>query len=256
VSRRGSPPAGYLRLELPHAAAVVRIEHVGAVRTALTEPTARTLHAWAAAVPHARPFRGRGIAWAAPLPGGAASVVVRHNRHGGLLASLTGDRFLAPTRAPYELETALRLAAAGVATPEVIAYAVYPAGPLLARSDLATREVTGARDLGDVLTASDTGTAARQAALDAISGLLDALFRAGARHHDLNVKNVLLAGDPLQPHALVLDVDRVTFHRPNDIALRIANNSRLMRSIDKYERLHGVRMERGELDSLNRKLKD
>jgi hypothetical protein len=250
VIRRGAPPAGYLRLDLPHASAVARIEHLGAVRSALTEPTMRTLHGWAASVPNARPFRGRGIAWAAPLPGGAASVVVRHNRHGGMLAPLTGDRFLAPTRAPYELDVALRLAAAGVETPEVIAYVIYPAGPLLARSDVATREVTGARDLGDVLTASDTGKAERQAALDATSRLCDALFHAGARHHDLNVKNVLLAGDPLRPHALVLDVDRVTFHRPNDIALRIANNSRLMRSIAKYERLHGVRMERGELDSL------
>jgi 3-deoxy-D-manno-octulosonic acid kinase len=47
-------------------------------------------------------------------------VVVRHAWHGGLLAPLTRDLFAPPTRAPHELRVALRLADAGVPTPEVV----------------------------------------------------------------------------------------------------------------------------------------
>src|SRR5439155_892053 len=58
----------------------------------------------------ARPLEGRGIAYAIALPVSGTRAVVRHNRHGGLLAPVTRDLFLPPTRAPYELSTAMRLA--------------------------------------------------------------------------------------------------------------------------------------------------
>jgi 3-deoxy-D-manno-octulosonic acid kinase len=114
-----------------------------AVRTALKSGT---LYEYAAQHEEARSLSGRGVVYAAPLPNGDR-VVVRHNRHGGLLAPLTGDRFLSPTRAPYELEASLQLIANGVPTPEIIAYAVYRAGPLLRRSDVASREIRDSADL-------------------------------------------------------------------------------------------------------------
>src|SRR5690606_16154026 len=150
---------------------------------------AQTLHAWAAHQPARRALHGRGVAWAVALPGGT-NVVVRHSRHGGALAGLTGDRFLAPTRAPHELSVSLWLQSSGVHTPTMIAYATYPAGPLLRRSDVVTAEVPGARDLGSVCM---EGGAELDAALDSTGILLDSLARAGAHHPDLNVKNVLLA---------------------------------------------------------------
>lgn len=250
--RRGAPPDGYLRLDLPHASAVVRAEHAMALRHLLGAGAGTTLHDWAASTPDARPLRGRGVAWSAALPGGAGRLVVRHNRHGGLLAGLTGDRFLAPTRAPYELDVALRLAAAGVETPEVIAYVLYPASPfgVLARSDVATREVPRAHDLGAVLTTLAADDPVRRAAIGASAALVNALSRAGARHHDLNVKNVLLTGTADDPRALVLDVDRVTFHRPGDRRVQAANVARLLRSIRKYERLRGVAITPEEISIL------
>jgi len=243
-----------VRLDIPHATAIVRAEHATALRHVLTAGAATTLHAWAASTPDARPLSGRGVAWSAVLPGGGGRMVVRHNRHGGLLAGLTGDRFLAPTRAPYELGVALRLAAAGIETPEVLAYVVYPASPLgmLARSDVATLEVPNARDLGAVLTAPDVEAPSRVAAIAAAARLVDALSVAGARHHDLNVKNVLLTGTAEDPRALVLDVDRVTFHRPGDRRVRAANLARLLRSIRKYERAHGIALHPDELTLLQR----
>src|SRR5208337_2439154 len=128
----------------------------------------------------------RTTAWATALPNGV-EVVVRHSRHGGALAALTGDLFLAPTRAPVELATALRLAHAGVPTPEVVAYAVYPAFGPLARADVATRALHGA-DFPEAWRTAVRGVE-RTSLLAALAALLRALRAAGALHRDLNLKN-------------------------------------------------------------------
>lgn len=218
---------------------------MGAVRAALRSGT---LYAYAAAQEEARPLVGRGIAYAAPLPDGAA-VVVRHSKHGGLLASLTGDLFLRPTRAPYELEVALRLAGAGVPTPAIVAYAVYPVGPLFRRSDVASLEIADSTDLAAVLKLGSH--AERRAALDATATLIGELTRCGARHHDLNVKNVLLApsaaGDTRQLTAYVLDVDRVEFGAPGDARITERNLQRFARSARKWRDLHGARVDEADL---------
>jgi hypothetical protein len=173
-----------------------------------------TLHAWAAATRQARPLRGRDTAYATVLAD--IPVVVRHSRHGGLLAPITRDLFLAPTRAPHELDVSLRLGAAGVPTPEVVAYATYAVMPGVRRADVVTREIAG-REL--------------DSAEDA-EGLLAALSRAGAVHPDLNMRNVLVDGAT----AYVLDVDRVYFLAPGDRRVGERNRSRLMRSARKLGR--------------------
>lgn len=184
------------------------------------------------------------------LPDGQTRVVVRHSRHGGLLAPLTGDRFLPPTRAPHELSTALRLAGAGVPTPEVIAYATYRAGAVFRRSDVATREVVGGRNLGEVL-GSAAAAGDRSAALSATAALLRSLASAGARHPDLNVGNVLIvAADGGSCHALVLDVDRVVFGAPGDLRLAAANVRRLVRSARKLRALGRLAIADEELSAL------
>jgi 3-deoxy-D-manno-octulosonic acid kinase len=223
-------PAGYTRFLQGGADVVALGACAEAVRRALG---ARSLYDYAASHPGRRELRGRGVAYAVPLPDGETRVVVRHSRHGGLLAPVTGDRFFPPTRAPHELRAALRLAEAHVATPEVIAYATYPAGAVFRRSDVATREVVGGRDLGDVLARAADGEA-RSEALRATAGLLRALERAGARHPDLNVTNVLIvATDGLPARALVLDVDRVVFGERGDARIGAANVRRLLRSARK-----------------------
>jgi 3-deoxy-D-manno-octulosonic acid kinase len=181
-----------------------------------------TLYAAAAATPGRREYTGRAPAYGIAL--GDTRVVVRHSRHGGLLAPLTGDLFLPPTRAAREREVATRLAEAGVPTPEVLAYAIYRAGPLVRRADVVTREIEGARDL-----------AAHPATLDAkaaVQALLRALERATAVHPDLNAKNILLADREGVLTAYVIDVDRVVF-RSSARGVDQANRSRLRRSIAK-----------------------
>jgi Lipopolysaccharide kinase (Kdo/WaaP) family len=237
-----SSPEGYEQVALGAALVVARKEQLEAVRSVLTSGT---LYEYAARHPQARPLAGRGIAYAVPLPSGVP-VVVRHNRHGGLLAPITGDRFLAPTRAPRELATALRLTACGVPTPEIVAYVVYRAGPLLRRSDVASREVPDSADLAAVLTGGSA--AERRAALAAATSLIALLCSCGARHHDLNVKNVLLAPrGGAAPTAYVLDVDRVEFGRPRDSRVTEGNLERFMRSARKWRALHDARVDETEL---------
>ena len=245
-SSAANGPEGYDRGHVRGTTLVARRAHFEAVRTALKSGT---LYDYAAQHEEARSLSGRGIAYAVPLPNGER-VVVRHNRHGGLFAPLTGDRFLPPTRAPYELATSLRLTAYGVATPEIVAYAVYRAGPLLRRSDVASREVRDSSDLATILTTGDAGE--RRAALGASAALIGLLSACGARHHDLNVKNVLLSraptpGGAIQLTAHVLDVDRVEFGRPGDSRITEGNLDRFMRSAQKWRDLHGARVDEADL---------
>ena len=237
-------PPGYERLLQTHAVAVARSDAITAIRQALvgSDGTRNTLHEFAARAPESRALRGRGTAWATRLPGGTR-VVVRHNQHGGLFAPLTGDRFLAPTRAPHELAVSLTLRAKEIATPEVVAYVLYPPGGIFQRSDVATAEIEGGRDLADVLERTTGG--ARDLALRATGTLVGALSGAGARHHDLNAKNVLIAAGV----AYVLDVDRVTLdHRPES-ALEL-NLARLTRSLHKWRAQFGVNVTEAEIASV------
>ncbi len=241
-------PSGFVAFAVGNVHVVSADQFADAIRAAL-ESRSETLHEYARRHPKAKPLAGRGVAYAAPLPLGATRVVVRHNRHGGLLAGLTRDLFLPPTRAPLELDASLRLVRAGVPTPEFVAYATYPARLGFRRADVATREVAGGFDFSDVLTRPDASLRAR--AWTAIADLLRRLASAGARHHDLNVKNVLLheRGNALE--ALVLDVDRVTFESGGGDVMA-ANVARLTRSARKWRERHGASVDESELAILAR----
>ena len=241
---RVPPPSGYRRFLIRGAEVVSRSDVLDAVRTALASGS---LYDYASHHPKARALSGRAVAYAVPLPGNNFRVVVRHNRHGGLFGPVTGDVFLAPTRAPYELDVSLRLERLGVPTPQVLAYAIYQAGAILRRSDVLTREVPHSRDLSDILVRSDERT--RAAALTATAKLVGKLASVGARHHGLNVKNVLLATDASgELSAMILDVDRVTFHAPGDVTILERNLERFVRSARKWRDRNGATISDAELD--------
>lgn len=246
------PPAGYTRVDEPGTIIVARTDIADAVLAAYRAAPrdSPTLHGFASHAPEARPFQGREIAYALTLPGSAMSIVVRHNSHGGALRGLTGDLFLGSTRAPRELATALALKELGVPTTAVLAYAIYAAGPGMARSDVVTEEIPEAQDLGEILLRTDPGTDERRKMWGATSRLLRRLSTAGVRHHDLNVKNILLRSmrENLTV-AYALDVDRVEF----DCTRRDAyagNRSRLRRSIEKWSQTRGARISNSEVSFL------
>lgn len=234
-------PEGYEIAVTGGTKLVVRRGELDAVRRALASGS---LYEYAARHPDARSLAGRGVAYAVPLPNGTR-VVVRHNRHGGLLAPLTGDLFLPPTRAPYELAIAQRLTANGVPTPEIVAYAMYSAGPLLRRADVASREIANSADLALILTQS--AKSERLLALEATARLIGLLSGCGARHHDLNIKNVLLARSSPGFTAYVLDVDRVELGRAGDSRITEHNLDRFMRSARKWRALYEARVDEAEL---------
>lgn len=220
-------------------------EIVPALEAALmtTDPATRrpftTVYAWAASQDDRITFAGRGLAYGVTLPGMKLRAVVRHNRHGGLFAPLTSDLFWGRTRAPHEMRLARALAAHGIPTPRVLAYVRYRAGGGFARVDLLTELVPNARDLSHVLTQDDP--VEREEALAATARLVGSLSAAGARHADLNVKNVLLAFGAEEPKAYVLDVDRVTMGVRPARALEL-NLARLCRSARKWRDRLGAKV--------------
>lgn len=248
--RRDALPAGFVRVTGRRCAAIVREEHAADARALLAEGMP---HQAAARDLAARTLSGRGAAYAIALPVSGVRAVVRHNRHGGLLASVRRDLFVAPTRAPHELRTALRLASAGVRTPSVLMYAIERVAPALRRADVVTREVTDSSDLAAYMLPG-VDARARADAWAATRELVRSLGVAGARHHDLNVKNVLLSRDVPGGvlHAWVLDVDRVEFAHPGDPAVHAANVARLLRSARKWRDERGAEFDEHELQELER----
>ena len=239
-------PAGYERIELGESVVVARVSAVAGFRTALS--AAPTLHAWAATVPGAEPFQGRATAWGVRLPGTAIDVVVRHARRGGFLATLRGDRFVWPGRAPWELEASLRLQQAGVRTADVVGFVLYPAGPGFCRCDVATRRLPIGAEFPKAW--REAGAADREAQLVAVGTLLRDLRAAGARHADLNAKNLYVAREGARWHAWVLDIDRVSFHTPDDPDVGEQNLARLDRSLRKLRERHALEVDDAALARL------
>lgn len=237
-------PSGYDRLLVGHAVAVARADVSADIRATLlsADGTRSTMHEYAARQPEARALPGRQAAYSILLPRTRMRVVVRHNAHGGLFARLTGDRFLAPTRAPRELEISLELDRLGIPTAEVLAYALYPPGGVVQRADVATREIAGSRDLAHILVSSADE---RAAALQATANLIAQLSRAGAWHEDLNARNILIAPE----RAYVLDVDRVRLGETPQRALA-GNVARLARSLRKWRSHHAASVSDADITGL------
>ncbi len=247
-------PSGYVRVGVAPREAVVREREANDVRAILT---ASTLHGWASNVYGAHLYTGRAPAYGVTLPGSGTRVVVRHARHGGVLAPVTGDLFAGAGRAPHELEMSARLANAKVPTPAFVGYAVYPAVLGMSRIDVLVEEIAGARDLANVV--GDVGVT--PPLIEATARLLAALARAGARHEDLNLKNVLISRPVLpdglasEPTAYAIDVDRVSFGHPRVRAME-ANIARLARSARKWRRGRALPFDDEQIAALARRARE
>jgi hypothetical protein len=239
-------PAGFVRVTAGRCVAITREAQVEDARRMLTEGS---LYEAAARDLAARRLQGRGVAYAIALPVSGTRAVVRHNRHGGLLAPLTRDLFLPPTRAPHELAVALRLRELDVPTPDVLMYGISPAPFSFRRADVVTREIERSRDLAAFMQ-REMGDDARASAWAATRALVRSMNDAGVRHHDLNVKNVLLAPSEDGLTAYLLDVDRVTFGARGSVDVTRGNAARLLRSARKWRDERGALFDERELATL------
>lgn len=240
-------PAGYERFTIGEATVVTLPQAAQGIRIALGK--CRTLHGWASTSAGATPFSGRATAWGVTLPGSDTDVVVRHSQHGGVFASLLGDIFFRPGRAARELDSSLRLEAAGVPTPQVVAYVLYDAGMGLCRSDVATRRLPPGSDLPGAWLKSDSSD--REEQIEATAELLRSLQRAGAQHPDLNAKNIYLSKETGKWQAYVLDVDRVRFPNAAQSYTSGRNLTRLLRSLCRWRDKNGMAISDDHLSRLS-----
>ncbi len=199
-----------------------------------------SLYRWAAAQPGRRVFSGRGAAFGVKL--GGAAVVVRHARHGGLLAGLLGDVFLGQPRFYREAALSRTLAQHRVRTPALLAGVCYRAGPLH-RADVVTAAVEGT-DLAELFFGDRPPTGpSRATVLAAVGALVRRLHDSGFVHPDLQLRN-LLVRDPAgpAPEAWLLDVDTCRQARGDGVADRARNLQRFYRSWSKWNRRRGERL--------------
>jgi 3-deoxy-D-manno-octulosonic acid kinase len=234
-------PPGYVSLRIGGARIVVREADATFVRDALAE--AGSLYSYAARHPDAQQMRGRQTLYVIPGPR-AARWVVRRLSHGGLLAPVTGDRFLRACglRPLRELRLAHELAALGIPTPPVAAAVVYPRGPLY-RGEIAREEITGALDLGACLYGkARLAEPGRRAALAAAGRLVRSLHEAGLLHPDLNLRNILVQSPGAAPRAYILDIEKCRRVARLRAPSRKRMLHRLRRSARRFEERTGQRL--------------
>jgi 3-deoxy-D-manno-octulosonic acid kinase len=196
-----------------------------------------SLFAWAAAY-STRGLAGRVPAHVMDAPRGPW--VVRHYTRGGRIAALLGDRYLrlASPRPFRELLASDLARAAGIATPEVMVAAVSARG-IFQRGDIATRFVADSATLADITFGGARRVESeRMAAWEAAGRCVRDAAGKGLVHADLNLRNLLVAGDAASPSVLLLDLDRCRFTRTPGPEHLSAMVRRLHRSAGRFVERH------------------
>jgi hypothetical protein len=181
-------------------------------------------------LPGAELFRGRRPVAAGRL-GDGTSVVVKRLHHGGLFASLTGDRFLTPRRLRTGVAVADFLVAHQVATPDVLFAAWRRSGPFV-RGELGFERLSGGTDAADLLFTRPAGLPEGwRERIGAIGRLVARLHALGLCHGDLNLMNFYCSAEG---QVLILDLDKSDL-RPGPLSegARRRNLARLERSVRK-----------------------
>jgi 3-deoxy-D-manno-octulosonic acid kinase len=204
-------PPGFERIDEGDVMIAVREPDARFVRSAIA--SSHTLAHHASKIPGAVALQGRGTAYV--LRSDRGRWVVRHYMRGGAVASILGDRYVrtASPRPIAELIISEAARARGIATPAVVAAAVYYDG-IWYRGDIATELIENARDLaaltfGEHRWEDDERTAAWRAA----GAMLRMSFESGLVHPDLNLKNILVQKTDAGVNAFVIDLDRAHLRR-------------------------------------------
>ncbi|TVR51069.1 MAG: hypothetical protein EA421_16170, partial [Gemmatimonadales bacterium] len=138
----------------------------------------------------------------------------------------------------------------GIATPRVMAAAVYGRGPIY-RGDLVTRYIPGSVTLGRFLLLEEGGRSRRPEALELAGRLTRTISLQGVLHRDLNVKNILLVPAASSLEGYILDLDRVRISRDGEVR-GDPMFRRLLRSLRKWEHRSGQTLEEEAWEALRR----
>jgi 3-deoxy-D-manno-octulosonic acid kinase len=165
---------------------------------------------------------------------GAETWVLRHFYRGGGMARLSPDRYvwlgLERTRMWREWRMLAALRSRGLPVPAPIGARVSRRG-LLYRGDMLTRLIEGTETLADFIQREPLPAAEWRA----VGRLLASFQRAGVRHDDINVRNVLRHPDGTLS---LIDFDKARFASPG--AWSRHNLARFRRSLDKLGRRHAA----------------
>ncbi len=230
-------PAGYRELDVAGVTLVARSDAFERARHALIEHG--TLYEWAGSQPNVQALRGRGETRV--VANGIGGWVVRHAFRGGAVARVLEDRYLRRGEPrPYaELRVSHGLRQHNIETPALLAFAIYPAG-VFYRADIVTEFVPDSADLATLTFGPRRAPAGqRVAAWRAAGALLRRTWNAGLLHPDLNLGNILIAGDPEAPQAWLIDLDRARLTGDMSAGRRVAMQRRMNRSREKLEQQHG-----------------
>lgn len=155
------------------------------------------------------------------------ALVIRPNRHGGILAKVLGDLYLDRERPHRELVLLWRLRNAGINTLEPVASVTEKRGPFW-RGYLMTKYLPGAVDLLKFLaTAEDRRE--RMAIARKAGELVRRVHDLGVFHADLQLRNFLVR----EEEVYIIDLDRSWQRPPLPPSSRFRNLWRLMRSAEK-----------------------
>ncbi len=160
-----------------------------------------------------------------------ARIHVRPYVHGGALARVTGSRFANADRFRDELRVHSRLAARGAPVPAPV-FVLWRKRGAFVEGAMGTvflaDAVDGASYLSRTLDAQQV-----EAAVEAVACATRRFHDAGGRHADLNLKNLLLEGDPAAPRAWLLDLDCASLAAEVRPRRRMHELMRLERSVRK-----------------------
>ncbi|HET7462663.1 MAG TPA: lipopolysaccharide kinase InaA family protein [Longimicrobium sp.] len=162
------------------------------------------------------------------LPGGAR-VVIRRYRRGGVMRWVNRTHYFGGNRAFDELRATERARAGGVRAPVVVAAIERPGRLAGYRAWLATELVPHAQDLAAWLHHSGADEVRRVAVLAEAGRQIGLMHAAGVAHPDVNLRNLLVAGD-LGAEVYLIDFDRA------DVSVRAVSRGRRERDLRRLAR--------------------
>ena len=172
-----------------------------------------------------------------PLEDGK-SMVLRQYFHGGLLRSITGSLYIFGSRSFQELALTEEIRSSGIPTIPSIGAIHYRTLAPVYRAYFLSLEIPHAKDLTQYFheigpKPSREHLLLKRKMIRSAGSLVRQFHKAGFFHGDLQLKNILVAGDQI----LLIDFDR-SYRKPTlPVQKMIKNLLRLNRSMEKWKRL-------------------
>ncbi len=159
----------------------------------------------------------------------SGQAVLRHTRHGGALRAIRGDSFWGSGRFLAELRASEALQAAGAPTPEILGIFLKRVGGPCFQGWFISRYIGDGANLRDWSHERFGDPMERARVLRLSARSIAAMHAAGCSHRDLNLANLLLAGETVY----ILDLDGARLRTVLSLRERCANLLRLYRSLAK-----------------------